>query len=168
MSQEVIVLDKSHLRLLFRSESILGREGQSSIENVMAWVSQSSCSCSKHRWPKIRSSFQREDMEELKNKERIYLHHARNIQHGPQSWLCTSFSFLLLFLYFLFFFLPPSFSSLLFFISSPFPSPFFPYPISFSPPPFSTESIDLLKLEQKHYIHSIGWEQAPEITWLEI
>lgn len=104
VSQEVIVLDKSHLRLLFCSESILGREGQSSIENVMAWVSQSSCSCSKHRWPKIRSSFQREDMEELKNKERIYLHHARNIQHGPQSWLCTSFSFLLLFLYFLFFF----------------------------------------------------------------
>lgn len=146
VSQEVIILDKSHLCLLFRSESILGREGQSSTENVMAWVSQSSCSCSKHRWPKIRSLFQREDMEELKNKERICLRHARNIQHGPQYFLFIS-SFLP---FFLFFFLPPSFSSLLFFISSPFPSPFFPYPISFFPPPFSTESIDLLKLEQKH------------------
>lgn len=123
VSQEVIILAKSHLSLLFRSKSILGREGQSSIENVMTWVSQSSCSCSKHRWPKIDSSFQRADMEELKNKERIYLHHARNTQHGPQSCLCSSFSFLLLFLFFFFFFS----SSFL-----PLSPLLYPYPFSFT------------------------------------
>lgn len=121
MIQEVITLDKSHLSLLFCPESILGREGQSSIENVIAWFSQSSCSCSKHRWPKTGSSFWTADMEELKNEERIYLHHARNTEHGPQSWLCTSFSFF--------------FSSFF-----PFSFPFFllPSPLSslFSPPFF--------------------------------
>lgn len=122
VSQEVIILDKSHLSLLFRSKSILGREGQSSIENVMTWVSQSSCSCSKHRWPKIDSSFQRADMEELKNKERIYLHHARNTQYGPQSCL-------------FFLFISSSLSFFLFFFSSSFLplSPLlYPYPFSFS------------------------------------
>lgn len=121
VSQEVTTLDKSHLSLLFRSESILG---PSSIENVMAWVSQSSCSCSRHRWPKTGSSSWRADMEELKNEGRIYLHHARNTQHGPQSWLCTSFSFLLLFL-----FPSPPFVSSSFLSLSPL---LYPHPFSFS------------------------------------